>query len=145
MAAMSDNLGYNYYAVVLIEESRERLLELFKDREDGFTELFEDLQRVYCHHHTLMHKNNHNPYVEKYLRNELDNMVTLKVTHIGYDDKAMAFRLERGWFISQMCTNEIPHITIGTFTNGSPVDSNYINFWKELEKPIIVTGIIKKF
>ncbi len=66
MAAMSDNLGYNYYAIVLTEESRNTLLELCKDK-NICSGVFECVQKVYCDHCTIMHNSNHNPYVKEYL------------------------------------------------------------------------------
>lgn len=39
--------------------------------------------------------------------------------------------------ITLFCANEIPHVTICTFNDGKPVDSNNITEWKDIE-PIIV-------
>ena len=148
MAARNGNLGYNYYAVVLTESSKENLISYIKEGKgmygDLFSILYANLEKIYCDHHTLMHHSKHNFYVEKLLRSSLNEVVTLKVTHIGFSGEAIAAKLERGKYISHICTNEIPHITIGTFSGGKPVDSNNIKEWIELNKPIMLMGIIKK-
>ncbi len=41
-----------------------------------------------------------------------------------------------------LCLNEHPHITIGAFSNGKPVESNYIKKWVGI-KPIEVKTILK--
>lgn len=143
MAAMSDNLGYNYYAIVLTEESKSKLLELCKNNGVCFR-MFKYIEKVYCDHCTIMHNSNHNPYVKEYLDTQLGKEFTMEVVAIGYDDKALAAELSRGWYITQLCTNDIPHITIGTFEGGKPVNSNFINFWRGLETPIILKGILKR-
>jgi hypothetical protein len=143
-----NTLGYNYYAVALTKSSKEILISYIKEGKgvcgNLFSTLYEMLEKVYCDHHTLMHHSKHNFYVEKLLYSSLDEVVTLKVTHIGFSDKAMAAKLDRGKHISHICTNDIPHITIGTFKEGKPVDSNNIKEWIELDKPILLMGIIKK-
>lgn len=143
MAAMSDNLGYNYYAIVLTEESKKQLMQLCCTNE-RFAYLYEETSKVYCDHCTIMHNSKHNPYVKEYLDTQLGKEFTMEVVAIGYSLNAIAARLSRGWYITQMCTNDIPHITIGTFEGGKPVDSNFINFWKGLEQPIILKGVLKK-
>lgn len=142
MAAMN-NLGYNYYAIVLTEESKKKLMQLCCTNE-SFDYLYEETSKVYCDHCTIMHNSNHNPYVKEYLDTQLGKEFTMEVTAIGYDDKALAARLSRGWYITQLCTNDIPHITIGTFIGGKPVDSNFIDFWRGLKQPIILKGVLKK-
>ena len=143
MAEMNGSLGYNYYAIVLTEESKKQLMQLCCTNE-SFDYLYEETSKVYCDHCTIMHNSKHNPYIKEYLDTKLGKEFTMEVIAIGYDDKALAARLSRGWYITQLCTNDIPHITIGTFDGGKPVDSNFTNFWKGLEQPIILKGILKK-
>lgn len=143
MAAMSDNLGYNYYAIVLTEESRNTLLELCKDK-NICSGVFECVKKVYCDHCTIMHNSNHNPYVKEYLDTQLGKEFTMEVVAVGYSLNAIAAKLSRGWYITQMCTNDIPHITIGTFEGGKPVDSNFIDFWRGLKQPIVLKGVLNK-
>lgn len=143
MAARNGNLGYNYYTVVLTEESKNTLLELCKDK-NICSGVFECVKKVYCDHCTIMHNSNHNPYVKEYLDIQLGKEFTMEVVAIGYNFNAMAARLSRGWYITQLCTNNIPHITIGTFEGGKPVDSNFIDFWGGLETPVILKGILKR-
>lgn len=63
------------------------------------------------------------------------------ITHIGVSRNAMAFKVKG---IENLCANDIPHITIATFDNGKPVDSNNIKSWFPLEKPIEVVGTLKR-
>lgn len=44
---------------------------------------------------------------------------------------------------SVVCANDIPHITIATFSGGNPVDSNEIIDWRSI-KPITITAKLKK-
>lgn len=56
--------------------------------------------------------------------------VTIKVTHIWYSDKAIAFKLDIGEI---PCMNKNPHITICTINGGKPFESNLITDWKPIK------------
>lgn len=45
--------------------------------------------------------------------------------------------------MSVVCVNNIPHITIATFSGGKPVESNYITHWKAFG-PIVIDAELKK-
>ena len=67
----------------------------------------------------------------------------VKITHIGFNQKAMAFkvRLPNGF---PSFTFKTYHITICTFDNAKPVESNNIINWHKLFAPIIITTILTK-
>ena len=70
--------------------------------------------------------------------------VSLQVTHIGFDDKAMAAKVEPPAPISKKV--KFPHITIAIPVGGKPFNSNKIpqeNF-QPLSQPITVTGIVEE-
>ena len=65
------------------------------------------------------------------------------VTHIGFNQKAMAFKVELpdGFpcFI-----HKTYHITIATFHRAKPVESNNIINWHKLYNPITITTVLIK-
>ena len=64
--------------------------------------------------------------------------VRMKVTHVGYlATKVMAIKVDPFDF---PCANENPHITVCTFGDGKPVDSNKIEVWDEFPEHFIVYG-----
>ena len=70
--------------------------------------------------------------------------ISLKVTHIGYDEKAMAAMVEPPGPVSPKI--KFPHITIAIPVGGKPFNSNKIpqeNF-KPLESPLTVTGTVQE-
>ena len=66
--------------------------------------------------------------------------MSIKLVAVGISDKSMAFKVEG---VDNICTNEVPHITIATFRGGNPVDSNKITNWRYIE-PIIVNVRLEK-
>lgn len=137
-------LDYQYYAIFLTGDSKRRLAEVIINRYDGYDYLFEELTKVHCDHCTIMHRSKHNIYVKEELDRHIGDAVIFEVTHIGNNDLAMAVKVSREGSIVQLCTNNTPHITIGTFMYGKPADSNNITTWKQLERPILLVGILKK-
>jgi hypothetical protein len=75
-----------------------------------------------------------------YLKDYVGEKLQIVINGIGISNKAMAFRVDKK---SVYCVNDIPHITIATFNNGKPVDSNNIEYWVSI-KPIIITTTLKK-
>ena len=70
--------------------------------------------------------------------------ISLKVTHIGFDEKAMAAKVEPPAPISKKV--KFPHITIAIPVGGKPFNSNKIpqeNF-QPLPQPITVTGTVEE-
>lgn len=137
-------LDYQYYAIFLTGDSKRRLTEVITSRDDGYDYLFEELTKVHCDHCTIMHRSKHNAFVQETLDRYLGNAMVFEVTHIGNNDEAMAVKVSREGSIVQLCTNNTPHITIGTFMYGKPADSNNITTWKQLERPILLVGELKK-
>lgn len=64
--------------------------------------------------------------------------ITLKVTHFGKSDMAMAVKVE-----GYITLNDIPHVTVATniIMGGKPHMSNKIQDWEEIE-PFTITGIV---
>ena len=62
--------------------------------------------------------------------------VSLRATHVGVSDKAIAIHVN-----GEMSANAIPHITIACSPTGKPVDSNKITNWREID-PFTISGRI---
>lgn len=147
--------NWQFYGLFLDKESRDKLISFLQNSKWGY--LFEETSKVYLDHCTLLHKNNYNDLlIHRIIKNKLDELIsnnTIKVTlvikHIGISEKALAFGVkfkDNDANISSfhlLCLNEHPHITIGTFSNGKPVESNYIKKWVGI-KPIEVKTILKR-
>jgi predicted kinase len=113
-----------YSAVVLDEESRDKLFVMFNDY------IPEDWKKI-GHHMTIV--------FGKGLENkeDLNKKVDLTVTEIGVSDMAIAARVE-----GYPSKNAIPHITLAINPNGGkPVMSNQIEDWQKVN-PFTVSGII---
>lgn len=91
-------------------------------------------KKLYLDHCTLLHSSQLNSLhgsttyellQEKY---KLGCTCSLMLTDIGISDKAMAFKV----FTDCPCCNNVSHITIGTFGDGKPVDSNKITKWEPI-------------
>lgn len=102
---------------------------------------------IHCSHCTLLHVSqtkDESPIVDRVNKfiesNDPSKLHEIKLTHIGFSNKAMAFKVDLN---DIPCANENPHITICTYNNGSPRDSNYIENWVEI-KPHIVNTILNK-
>lgn len=117
------------------------------------------INRVYLDHCTLLHiaQYDKNSFTDNLIKSRLDlaladNRVkaNLNITHIGISDKAVAFKvsLQDSEFdmcsLTLLCANKIPHITICTFNDGKPVDSNYITKWYDLDEPIEIETTLKR-
>lgn len=65
--------------------------------------------------------------------------ITLVATEVGHSDRAFALRIAE---TSAPSRNRIKHVTLATnpTTGGSAVDSNYITEWKELPRPMMLSG-----
>lgn len=137
-------IDYQYYAIFLTEDSKKRLMSAIASMDWGYDYLYEETSKVYCDHCTIMHKSKHNIYVQETLERHLNDSIIIEVTHIGSNDNALAVKVAREGSIAQLCTNNTPHITVGTFVGGKPVDSNYIDAWRKLYKPILLVGTLKR-
>lgn len=140
--------NWQYYGLFLDKDTRDKLISFIDNSKWSY--LFEELSKVYLDHCTLLHKSHLNDTIllNKLIEERLDyllevNIIDYKliITHIGISEKAMAFKvIINNSNIS--CTNKIPHITIGTYKDGKPVDSNNITEWHEIE-PIEITAHLK--
>lgn len=141
-----------YYGLFLDKDSRNTLLSFLEN--SNWDYLFEETSKIYLDHCTLLHYLHYEmnemlaSSIEeklKWLIDEECTLFVLKVTHIGYNDKAIAFKVKTipSKLMDNICFNTIPHITIGTFSNGQPVHSNDITNWAEIE-PIEIKAYLKK-
>lgn len=130
--------NWTYYALVVTEESRNKLISYLQNSDYNY--LFEKVSKVYLHHCTLLHKSQiiYNKHLKNILDENINNKFTLMIMSIGFSEKALAFFSPNGFSV-----NKIPHITIGTYEDGKPVDSNYITNWKEINV-ISVETILKR-
>ena len=112
--------------------------------------------KEYLDHCTLLHVSQEKDHVD--LKKLLDELCTnttkhaLVVNAVGMSDKALAFRVSMPQLGSSrtgelkfipLCANRTPHITICTFGDGKPQDSNNITKWTEIE-PMSITTLIHK-
>lgn len=136
-----------YFGLFLTDKSKE---ELMKVANEMVPKQMTEVTNIYLEHITLLHKNDkHHFKLQIYclLNHMFEDFVgqtyEVAITHIGFNQKAMAFKVELpdGFpcFIYKTY-----HITIGTFNNAKPVESNNITNWHKLYKPIGVTTILKK-
>ena len=88
---------------------------------------------IYAHHMTII--------FGKGLpdKEQLGKNVTLRVTHVGISDMAMAVRVEG--FPS---TNDVPHVTLAVNPEGGkPAMSKDITKWQDI-KPFFITGVVSE-
>lgn len=108
-----------YYGLFLSDDSKELLIDTFKDAiPDGW--------KLYCDHMTVIY-NDHSEEAEwwgKSCSGKIGKKAVLFVSHIGISDKAIAVKV-----YGYPTHNKIPHITIAVSPNGKPVDSNGIVDW----------------
>lgn len=140
-----------YYGLFLPDEERAKLLDYLYNSDWDY--MFEEISKVYLDHCTLLHivqckmDEEKASSIENCLKWLLEEESTYKliITHIGYNDKAIAFKVkhENPEFLKSVCFNKNPHITIGTYDTGKPVHSNTITNWYEIE-PIEITTYLKR-
>lgn len=131
---------YLYYGLKVTEADRQKLMEWLQNSDYDY--LFEECSNVLIDHCTLMHRSQHDDATADFLDWRINAMQPIYINGIGWNDKAIAFRVVKT-NITNLCMNEIPHITIGTYGKGKPVDSNTITNWKSIN-PIMITTIIEK-
>lgn len=131
---------YLYYGLKVIESDKQKLIKWLQNSK--YNCLFEKCSKVLIDHCTLMHKSQHDDTTADFLDWRLNSTEFIYINGIGWNDKAIAFRVVKTGTIN-LCKNDIPHITIGTYDKGKPVDSNTITNWENI-KPMIITTIIEK-
>ena len=101
---------------------------------------------IYCHHLTISLGE-----LPIEFKGRIGDVVELKVTAIGQDDKAYAVKIEpldeqlkTYYQLGAKSGPKFPHITmaINTFNGGKPVMSNNIQNWEETTTDILLTGQI---
>lgn len=139
---------YEYYGLFLTQESKDKLAKwLFFNGYSPESELMKKRTGWYLDYCTLLHKSQRDDY--GLIRNTLDSIFDLYgqtkrlivIDGIGQSDKAIAFRVSN---LAGLCANKIPHITICTFNDGKPVDSNYITKWKNIETIVVEVKLEKR-
>lgn len=138
-----------YFSLFLINKDVERLMKIANEMAP---KQMVEATNIYLEHITLLHKNDKHQFKFKFqmycllnyiFENFIGEIYKVKVTHIGFNQKAMAFKVElpNGF---PMFLYKTYHITICTFNNAKPVESNNIINWHKLYYPIIVTTILTK-
>lgn len=147
---------FNYYGLFLTEESKTILEDHIRSCKyhEILEELYDNADHKYMDHVTLLH---HTQEGHEMLKEVLDNSIGkhcyATIEAVGFNDKALAFRVrvpsiykcvkDHGLVEIGMCANAVPHITIATYDDGKPVDSNTITEWKYI-RPFDVGTILKK-
>ena len=135
--------NFIYWGLFLEDIEKEKLVSFLKDKYDV---LKNKNINIYLDHCTLFFKTDYkeNKDIYYFLKREFESSFfkkyPVKITKIGWNDKACAFGCE----VSLPCVNKQPHITICTFNNSKPFESNNIVYWEELE-PFFVMGTLNKF
>ena len=147
LTTIPDN--FIYFGLFLTDTDRERLMKVANEMAP--IQMAESTN-IYLEHITLLHKNDKHSGTIKLqmyclLNYTLENLIgetyRVIVTHIGFNQKAIAFRvILPDHFPCFM--HKLYHITIATFHRAKPVESNNITNWHRLYKPIGVTTILKK-
>lgn len=118
-----------YSAVVLTEDSREKLLQYFND-------VLPSDWEIICHHMTInMGK------INDYLKDDLGKEVDLIVEDFAFNDKVMAVGV-----YGYPSKNKQPHITLAVNrkNDGKPVMSNNLENWKPIKDKIKLKGIVQE-
>ena len=147
---MKINSNYIYVGLFLTDRSKEKVKELINSM-PKYKELFNNTNKVFIDHCTLLHRNqekDNRQVFERlsklYLTKPLDGEYksAMVATHIGFlEGKAMAIKVVLSGNIP--CSNKTPHITICTFGDGKPFDSNNITNWEKLPHPLYIQGCFK--
>ena len=118
----------SYSAIVLDDNSRQRLIERFKN-------IIPEGWDIIAHHMTI-NLNDIDPEYEKYL----GLAVRLTVNDIAMDDKVIAVGVSSG--INTY--NAKAHITLAVnkANGGKPVMSNNLTNWEKLRRPLLLRGKI---
>ena len=125
---------FEYIGLFLTKESRNKLLDLLPPFEG----------KMYLDHCTLLHKSQNGKAKAETIMRAFEfhggKKFLVNIVAIGWNDKAMAFKCVPSWL---SCMNKTPHITIRTFSDGNPVDSNAIEKWIDII-PVIVEANLDK-
>lgn len=138
---------FQYFGLFLSDETKDYLLKLLLS-DNKYRDYLDYSDRIYLDHCTLIHTChlialNLNENSELFARTNklIGRSFRIVITGIGIFNKVIAFKVEIPDELT--CLNATPHITICTFFDGKPVDSNNITEWKSIE-PITITTTLKK-
>lgn len=139
---MAKQKNWEYFGIFLSHETKKKLLKFLKTYQ-GTKSAIEIANKIYLDHCILLHISqlHGNLDIYEFLNSNLGKQVNLTLTEIGISRIAMAFKVIGKDLI---CVNDIPHITIATFDNGKPFDSNKIKSWFPLESAIEIVGTLRK-
>jgi hypothetical protein len=121
----------DFHSIVLDEESRNRLIESFKNKiPEGW--------KTIAHHMTVVFGNTKNEDLKKFLVDNVGKSFQLNVVELGISPDAMAVKIQT----EVPSTNKIKHITIAIPEKGKPVNSNFITEWNRLSEVIQLNGVL---
>ena len=132
---------WQYYGLFLDKENHDKLIDVLVDYH--WIGTLNDSEKKYLDHCTLMHNSQKEYWLEILLNDYLCNKFHITILAVGISDKTMAFKVKRHGIVVS-CKNTIPHITICTFNDGKPVDSNNITKWYDLDEPIEIETTLKR-
>lgn len=135
---------YIYIGLFLTDKSKGKVTELVNSIPQ-YKELFDKSNKVFIDHCTLLHRSQekeNQSILERLRILECNTTFPIVATHVGFlNGRAMAIKVTLDKNIH--CANTMPHITICTFGNGKPFDSNKITGWKKLDKALYLEGYLK--
>lgn len=147
---MQISKDYIYIGLFLTDRSKENVKDAINSM-PKYKELFEKANKVLIEHCTLLHRNQEKDNKRTFERlSKLELSIPLDgeyksamvATHIGFlEGKAMAIKVALSGNIP--CSNKTPHITICTFGDGKPFDSNKITNWEKLPHPLYIQGYLR--
>lgn len=147
---MQISKNYIYIGLFLTDKSKEKVKDAINSI-PKYKELFGNANKVLIEHCTLLHRNQEkdNKHIFECLSKlELskpldgESKSAMVATHIGFiEGKAMAIKVVLSRNIP--CSNKTPHITICTFGDGKPFESNKITNWEKLSHPLYIQGYLR--
>lgn len=120
------------YIGIFLDEKSKRLLRKLYPIPEGWSEYYDHMTVVYNDQSDVAKA------VKSINEKNLSKKFRLKIEGPGISDKAFAVRVDLPEGV--VCANKIAHITLGTSSIGSAVDSNYITNWSKTYKDMYVTG-----
>ena len=134
--------NFHYFGLFLDTDTKNRLMDILTDNID-YNIALGVADRIFIDHCTLLHVSqlHGNSEIYNYLKGYVGKEFQIVINGVGISSKAMAFRVDKKGVV---CANDIPHITIATFREGKPVDSNEITNWKNIEPIVIIIKLEKK-
>lgn len=140
---------WEYYGLFIDKETHDKLIGVLVDYH--WIGTLNGSKREYMDHCTLLHISQSSAPSGHPLMCSLNSLLkkgdvkhNITINAIGISEKAMAFRvvLSKKSYVSSF--NENPHITICTFNEGKPVESNNITKWYSLDSPIKIETTLKR-